>query len=713
MKRIALSLILIFCFISSFTQAQEVSKDTLIELQCSTTNKLYKTTSPKRVSVHDPSIVVDKNAGSKTYYVFGSHLGVAYSSDLLNWTELYNTSRCNGLFGTVDANGKVQALTSFTNAYQTSHTTRVQALQGSDTVSVDFGPFNASAWNTSSGVELRGVQWAPDVIWNPHMNKWCLYMSLNGNDWRSVIVLLTADKITGPYVYQGPVTYSGFQWTSIPEASYKDTDLELVLGTQSALPSRYNVGNKWGDRWPNNIDPCVFFDDEGQLWMTYGSWSGGIFILKLNKADGLRDYTYVPQGVNNNANGVGTDPYYGKRIAGGYYASGEGSYVQKIGNWYFLFVTNGGLSSDGGYEMHVFRSSFPDGPYKDINNVPATYTRYVMNYGPNAGTTAGQRLMGPYQWENMNVAELSQGHNSAFIDDDGCAYVIYHTRFNNGTEGHQVRVHPLYLNKEGWLVASPFEQEGEAYSLDRIDTTEICSTNDIVGTWQLMLHPYKMDYAGKAFSTPFATVYFAADGTISGSYVGKWTRTPGTSYVTINIRQRGKTGSTTYSGVVVPQVVSGTNMKAVCFTGVANSGVALWGCNADARLAVDYNFQQFKSPVKATDKLTGDVDLSIPTYYGAEVSWSSSRPDLLTDEGKHVSTNDSLVTIKLTCTIRKDNYYTTRSVSTRVQGDGTAVRALSADEEPPGFMADLFGRRASHVEPGTIIILNGRKTLVK
>lgn len=37
----------------------------------------------QEVSVHDPSVVVSGD----TYYVFGSHLGAAKSSDLLNWTS--------------------------------------------------------------------------------------------------------------------------------------------------------------------------------------------------------------------------------------------------------------------------------------------------------------------------------------------------------------------------------------------------------------------------------------------------------------------------------------------------------------------------------------------------------------------------------------------------------------------------------------------------
>ena len=77
--------------------------------------------------------------------------------------------------------------------------------------------------------------WAPDVIWNKVMQKWCMYLSINGNDWYSSIIMLTADNIEGPYRYQAPVVISGFK----KGTEYKNTDLELVIGTQSTLPNRY------------------------------------------------------------------------------------------------------------------------------------------------------------------------------------------------------------------------------------------------------------------------------------------------------------------------------------------------------------------------------------------------------------------------------------------------------------------------------------------
>ena len=42
-----------------------------------------------RGSVHDPSVVITTDAnGKELFYVFGSHMGVAKTSDLRNWTSV-------------------------------------------------------------------------------------------------------------------------------------------------------------------------------------------------------------------------------------------------------------------------------------------------------------------------------------------------------------------------------------------------------------------------------------------------------------------------------------------------------------------------------------------------------------------------------------------------------------------------------------------------
>ena len=265
-----------------------------------------------RVSVHDPSVVYDPV--SKYYYIFGSHRGVAKSADMMKWVEVKKGKLNNGtLIGvpwkTASSNNDYSY-----NAFTTPQVTKVK--KGG--VEVNLPNFNAQAWSKrgNSSYDISGNLWAPDVIWNDAMQKWCMYMSVNGDSWFSSIVLLTSDDIEGPYEYQAPVVISGFKSGD----SYKDTDLELVIGEQSSLPSRYNVGSKWGERWPNNIDPCVFYDEEGKLWMTYGSWSGGIWMIELDEETGLRDYD-VEYELTGSGNGITVDPYFGKKIAGGYYVS--------------------------------------------------------------------------------------------------------------------------------------------------------------------------------------------------------------------------------------------------------------------------------------------------------------------------------------------------------------------------------------------------------
>lgn len=712
------------CFLPLIAMAQD--DDSLISIPISDLGKIYKAVSYNRVSVHDPSIVVDNSGSKKKYYVYGSHRASAYTYDLTNWT----TNEWS--YGIKNENGTVTQV-DYKKAFLKNLTTKVKILKDKDTVEVDFGNFDGQQWRyTDDNPDLSGCQWAPDVIWNPYMKKWCLYMSLNGDDWRSVIALMTADKITGPYLYQGPVVFSGFHWTDIANQTWKQTDVPLVLGDITALPSRYTLGKSWGNRWPNNIDPCVLFDDDGQLWMSYGSWSGGIFILKLNRENGLRDYT-TTYNLIGSGNNITQDPYFGKKIAGGNYVSGEGSYIEKVGKYYYLFMSYGGLNSDGGYEMRYFRSSKVNGDYKDWAGNSAVFTSYKMNYGPKATSDAGNRVFGSYFWQTMGDAELAQGHNSVLQDDDNRVYLVYHTRFANGGEGHTVKVHQMFLNSANWLVASPYEFTGCTLNQDSIENKQLCSNEEIVGTYSFIIHPYRLDYENKAYQSP-CFIKLTADGKITGDYTGTW-KIPfeGKSYIALKLAKSGSINQVQYSGVVVPQTVSRTNMKSVCFMGVSQTGVAVWGSNVDGRYAVDYNYQQVKDklPVKAYQQIKEDIDLTLPTYLGAEITWKSSCPNMISDDGKLLVTpttekTDELYKVDLTYRIRKDRYYYEAKRTVRVRcsaADAIADVSNGSMAKSKGLSGvyDLQGRLVlrdeaelqSGVLPSGVYVVGGRKKFVK
>ena len=536
-----------------------------------------------RVSVHDPSVVYDP--ASKCYYIFGSHRAVAKSADLMKWEEVKKGKLNNGTLAGVPWKTATSDNDFSMNAFKTPQVTKVK--KGGVEVSLPY--FDAQAWSKrgNSSYDISGNLWAPDVIWNPVMQKWCMYMSVNGDGWFSSIVLLTADDIEGPYQYQAPVVISGFKSGD----SYKDTDLELVIGEQSSLPERYSVGSKWGNRWPNNIDPCVFYDEEGKLWMSYGSWSGGIWMLELDENTGLRDYD-VEYTLTGSGDGITQDPYFGKKIAGGYYVSGEASYIEYIGGYYFLFVTYGGLAAggnandynNGGYQMRVFRSEKPDGPYVDSNNINAVFNSYQLNFGPNAVSNRGVNIFGAYtSWGNMakgNYGERSQGHNSIIAAEDGRTYLVYHTRFQNWGESHQVRVHQVFQNKDGWLVAAPFEYTGEEVKSADIASAQQVSVDQIPGTYKLLFHKYKLDHRKKEAAEP-VEVTLTADKKITGDVTGTWAVIAGTSYMNMVI------GGVAYRGVMVEQTLESTDTKTIAFTGLAykangTDGVTVWAYQTEA-----------------------------------------------------------------------------------------------------------------------------------
>lgn len=645
-----------------------------------------------RIAVHDPSIVMDVTESTNPkYYIYGSHLGRAKTYATGNY-QIWNTFKTgeenagtsNSLFA--DVNGK---LVNFEDAYTTHVIKKVKNYKGEE---VTFDNFDVHGWQFK-GNTVKGMQWAPDVIYNKTMKKWCMYMSLNGDHWCSSIVCFTSDDLEGPWAYQGPVVFSGFQGTFSHNAytaddDWKHTDLAVATG-ETSLPARYQTGDSWGSYWPNCIDPCVFYDDDN-LWMSYGSWSGGIFIIRLDKTNGLRDYTYTfpyqisgktvtPGGADANCT---SDPYFGKKIAGGYYVSGEASYIQKVDKYYYLFMSYGGLTAAGGYQIRVFRSEKPDGPYKDCltsMGIGAVYDKPRVNFGTDANRDEGVKLFGNYQWETMPNAELAQGHNSAIVDHKGRALIVYHTRFLNRGEEHEVRVHQLFVNQDGWLVAAPYEFSGETYTDNDIATQQLYDATKVAGDYQIIAHPYRQNTAAMDYEKP-VTIHLNADGSISGKYTGKWELVSGTSYINLTLKGVATANAEVkFKGVLTEQTIDYTNIKALCFTALSSSdglatsggaslqtrGLSIWGSKADAKAAIKYTLDKTSVPFADGATLNSKPKLPTEGHLGATISWKSSNPSILTDEGVVKGKGKVIMTM----TISKDGYEYTKDYTLNIDAE--------------------------------------------
>lgn len=233
------------------------------------------------------------------------------------------------------------------------------------------------------------------------------------------------------------------------------------------------------------------------------------------------------------------------------------------------YVTHGALGADQGYEMHVFRSRNPQGPYLGPDGSPAVLDYWVNNVGIGADHR-GEKVVGAYgNWGFMGMGEVAQGHNSIIAAPDGRTYLVYHTRFHDNGPTHEVRVHQVYQNRSGWLCVAPFEYTGESTGDSDIATTQVASKSEIAGTYNMLIHRYDMDFANMDQVEPIK-ITLSTSGKITGDKTGSWSMVTGTSYLSLTF------DNTTFGGVIVEQQMEPTTIKALAITACNSSGLNIW-----------------------------------------------------------------------------------------------------------------------------------------
>jgi len=551
------------------------------------------------VSVHDPSIVRDGD----TFYVFGSHIDAAKSADLMNWTR-------------------------FTNGY----TTPGNALYGNLSENL-AGSFDWAGENDSDSLGGFAV-WAPDVFYNKDFvnedgttGAWLIYYSASSTYIRSAIGVAAAKQIEGPYKYVDTIVYSGFtrdeafDRNSAVNKKWTNTHIPALIEAgrlDGHDPDWFNANGTYNNYLhPNAIDANLFYDADGRLWMTYGSWSGGIFLLEIDKATGRPIY---PGKDGTTADGRMIDRYFGTKIAGGYYKSGEGPYVvyDKETDYYHLYVTYGWLGADGGYNMRLFRSKSPEGPYLDALGQDAVLPGDVDH------TPYGIKVMGNFLFERLvgdpgtgiGYGYKSPGHNSVYYDaETGKRFLVFHTRFPQTGEFHEVRVHQLFLNEDGWPVAAPYRYAGEEAGL--------VNRQDLIGDYKFINHG--KSYSGAIEKSVHMTLN--QDNTISGAVQGTWKKT-GHNYAELTI------GDQTYKGVFVRQWDPVSERYVMAFTAMSADGMTVWGSKQDDRTDAQI-VQDIVDDLTLGDTANVVANLPLPTEgsRGATIAWATSDAGVVTETG--------------------------------------------------------------------------------
>lgn len=529
------------------------------------------------VAVHDPSIFKDPKSGK--YYTIGTQVAMAVSSDLQGWTAVTSGARLfkNGL-------DELQPLFDYT------------------------------------GEKSIGQVWAADLIYNTSMKKYCLYTCAAASGFKTVIGMFASDEVTGPYEYKGIIVCADFNKTTLDK-----TNIVSALGVSGAdqVPGTYYDSSETGSsgsqyyksNFPDAIDPAPFYGHDGNLYLTYGSFTcyGGIRVLKLNPDTGLRDKAYnypMKEGES--------DPYFGKRITN---KAGEGPYILKVpckksstGFYYYLWTSSGILRGSGNYTMSMWRSENPDGPFVDVN-------------GTDAVAGGGSVVCYNYKYSFMQYAHTSMGGNSALCDEDGNVYLVYHNKFSDNTPNpglHMVKVHQMFINDDGWLVMAPFDYHGET-----IETS--CNKEEVAGNYEFIMHRQATTtYVGDYNYNISVPLRLNADGTVSGHINGRWELSG--SYITIT------SGDTKYKGVVLRQyeddggngTISSLDNTLV-FTALGNDRVAITGTKVTCtdKEAVDADSARIQIPARAEE----DFALPQTGLGGSDITWVSSRTDALSAEG--------------------------------------------------------------------------------
>ena len=577
------------------------------------------------MAIHDPSVYRDPVSGK--YYTFGSHLMSAVSADLKG----YSVAASSG-------SNYSSSSTLFTKRY-----------------TEEFA--EAYAYTMPGGA--RENLWAPDIIYNTDMKKYCMYVSIVDGSTKCCIAMASSDSPDGPYKYEGIIVCSGMETDG---SDIDRTNVASALGITDAQAKESKYA-KLGSNSPDCIDATVFYDHNGKLWMVYGSFTttGGIRLLKLDNATGLRSENYADSGDGTDSTLSTDDPYYGKKIAN---SNGEGPYIQMVANsnsstgyYYYLWISTGNLQNYGGYNMRLMRAENPEGPYYDPkgNEAVKDLQKYAL----------GLRVMDNYQFSFMDNAYVSQGGNSATDDGNGKTFIQFHTRTSQ-SDSYTFRTHQTFANEDGWLVTAPYEYNGETIK-------DSYSASDVTGDYEFIYHrdTFAKTTTSNRDCIQSERITLNADGTVSGAYNGTWELKG--HYFTINI------GSKTYKGVVLEQYEQTTaRNKTMVFTAAGDDNRTVWGSKIykTDKASVKYDSEHIKVPE------TAGKDFILPSegLLGSSISWKSgssqvtfenatTTPGAIGFTKANIKKGNSDVYIELEATISKGSSTVTKKFNTTIEKD--------------------------------------------
>jgi arabinan endo-1,5-alpha-L-arabinosidase len=278
--------------------------------------------------------------------------------------------------GLIKDGGTYYHFTTGTGVWYSYSTNLTQWTPGPATV---FPSGQWPAWINTAVPGFAGQFWAPDAI---YMNGYYyLYYSAStfGSSRSAIGVTRTASLASPNWQDQGVVVQSN--------------------GSSNVI---------------NAIDAALFTDTNGNVYMSYGSWFGGIAVVQINQSTGKI--------VN------GATP---TKIAGGNGADWEAPYIVKEGSYYYLFVNRGNCcqGANSTYRIVVGRATSITGPY-------------LNQSGGNLNSTDGTTVLA------TSGKYIGPGH-FGLLREGSCNYVSTH--YYDGNDNGNAKLDILSLTfSNGW-----------------------------------------------------------------------------------------------------------------------------------------------------------------------------------------------------------------------------------------------------------------------
>lgn len=360
--------------------------------------------------------------------------------------------------------------------------------------------------NTSGGMRLLApcVRQGKNGVYRMYYS-----MSACAGDSRSCIGLAEAERPEGPYTSVGLILCSPGGW-----------------------------------RTPNALFPRTVTDEEGKLFLVYGSGGLGLFLLELDAETGLRkdglDATKPMQ--------YPFRDYFGFQLACGNIHGGGIVYQRDVPvydasrltwlkkNYYYLFCNYGG-EEEG--TIHCARSESVYGPYVD-------YAGNTLVCASDVGS--GNLLLGAYGWSG----EKGFDYYSPVYGDSYNGLFFYHARthfykapfyvpvtYRKKFAAYYLLVSSYTFNAEGWPVLNPHRYAEER--LCDVTQEELLSVSK--GAFRAISLRQETGYMGESAFPKKIKLH--ASGRVSGAYSGEW-RLYDTHYLDLVL------SGVCYRGVVFP-----------------------------------------------------------------------------------------------------------------------------------------------------------------